>query len=118
MKTDSTRIFAIPFATVYPLYIKKVERKWQRKEGVDEVIFWLTGYDSTSLQKQLDHKVNFEVFFREAPHMNPNVSKITGSICGVKIEEIENPLMKQIRYLDTLVDEVANGKEMEKILRK
>ena len=118
MKTDSTRIFAIPFATVYPLYIKKVERKWRTKEEVDEVIFWLTGYDSTSLQKQLDHKVNFEVFFREAPQMNPNVSKITGSICGVKIEEIENPLMKQIRYLDTLVDEVANGKEMEKILRK
>ncbi len=105
------------FASVYPMYIAKAERKWRTKSEVDEVIFWLTGYDAQSLQKQIDTNVTFEVFFAKAPQIHPLVSKITGTICGVKIEDIEEPLYKNIRYLDKLVDELAKGKAMEKVLR-
>ena len=112
------RIYALVFASVYPLYIKKVESKGRNKEELDTVIFWLTGYDKKSLQKQIDKKVDFETFFAEAPQLNPNASKITGVICGYRVEEIEDPLIQKMRYLDKLVDELAKGKAMEKILRK
>lgn len=113
-----TKIFTLPFATVYPLYIQKVERKGRAKEEVDTVIFWLTGYNEQTLQQQIDTNVDFETFFAQAPEMNPNVSKITGIICGYRVEEIEDKLMQKIRYLDKLVDELAKGKAMEKILRQ
>jgi hypothetical protein len=103
---------------VYPHYIQKAEKKGRTKEQVDTIIYWLTGYDQQSLQRQLDTKTNFETFFAEAPQINPNVSKITGVICGYRVEEIEDKLMQQIRYLDKLIDELAKGKAMEKILRK
>jgi hypothetical protein len=115
---NNTRVFKMPFASVYVLYIKKVERKGHTKTEVDEVIRWLTGYTQASLQKQIDNNCDFETFFREAPAMNPNASLITGVICGYRIEEIEDELMRKIRYMDKLVDEVANGRPMEKILRK
>jgi hypothetical protein len=105
------------FAGVYPLYVAKAEKKGRTKEELDTIIYWLTGYDQKTLQKQIDKKVTFETFFDEAPQLNPNVSKITGAICGYRVEEIEDPLMKKIRYLDKLVDELAKGKAMEKILR-
>lgn len=114
---DNTRVFRMSFASVYPLYIKKAEKKGRTKEEVDEVIFWLTGYDEKSLQKVIDEKRDFETFFGQAPKMNPNVSKITGVICGYRVEEIEDKLMQKIRYLDKLVDELAKGRAMEKILR-
>ena len=116
MKTDNTRIYKISFAGVYPMYIQKVEKKGRTKEEVDTVLCWLTGYDKKSLQKQIDRKVDLETFFAEAK-LNPNASKITGVICGYRIEEIEDPLMKKIRYMDKLVDELAKGKAVEKILR-
>jgi hypothetical protein len=106
------------FASVYPLYIKKAEKKGRTKEEVDEIIFWLTGYNAQTLQEQIDNKTDFETFFSESPQINPNVSKITGVICGYRVEEIEEKLMQQIRYLDKLIDELAKGKAMEKILRK
>lgn len=106
------------FAGVYPLYIQKVEKKGRTKDDVDTVIFWLTGYDEKSLQQHLDKKTDFQTFFAQAPQINPNVSKITGVICGYRVEEIEDKLMQQIRYLDKLVDELAKGKAMEKILRQ
>lgn len=112
------RIYALVFASVYPLYIKKVESKGRSKEELDTVIFWLTGYDKKSIQKQIDKKVDFETFFAEAPQLNPNASKITGVICGYRVEEIEDPLIQKMRYLDKLVDELAKGKAMKKILRK
>jgi hypothetical protein len=112
------RVFAMPFAAVYPLYIKKVEKKGHTKAEVDEVVFWLTGYDEKSLKQVLDQKTNFKDFFDKAPAFNPNASKITGMICGYRIEEIKDPLMQKVRYLDKLVDEVAKGRAMEKILRK
>ena len=115
---DNTKAFKMPFATVYPLYIKKVERKGHTKAEVDEVIFWLTGYNQKTLQQQIDQNNDFETFFAQAPKLNPNVSKITGVICGYRVEDIEDKLMQKIRYLDKLVDEVAKGKAMEKILRK
>lgn len=108
----------MPFATVYPLYIQKVEKKNRTKAEVDTVICWLTGYTQKALQKQIEKKVDFQTFFNEAPEINPNVSKITGVICGYRIEEIEDPLMRNIRYMDKLVDEIAKGRPMEKILRK
>lgn len=107
----------MPFAKVYPLYIEKVEKKWHTKSEVDEVIYWLTGYDEVWLQKVLDGKMDFETFFREAPAINPLRTDITGSICGYKIQEMENGLMKEIRYLDKLVDEITKGKTMGKVLR-
>ncbi|HAA0650691.1 DUF2200 domain-containing protein [Listeria innocua] len=112
------KIYTMSFASVYPLYIQKVEKKNRTKEEVDEIIFWLTGYDQASLQKAIDQEIDFETFFEQAPKMNPNASLITGVICGYRVEEIEDKLMQQIRYLDKLVDELAKGKKMEKILRK
>lgn len=115
---DNTRVYRMSFAGVYPMYIQKAEKKGRTKEEVDEIIFWLTGYNKQTLQKQIDKKVDLETFFAEAPQLNPNVSKITGVICGYRVEEIEDKLMQKVRYLDKLVDELAKGKAMEKILRK
>ena len=112
------KVYALIFANVYPLYIKKAEAKGRTKEEVDTIIFWLTGYDQQTLQQQLDKRVDLETFFAQAPQLNPNVSKITGVICGYRVETIEDPLMQKIRYLDKLIDELAKGKAMEKILRK
>ena len=106
------------FASVYPHYIAKAEKKGRTRAEVHAVICWLTGYDEQTLQKQIDERVDFETFFAKAPRINPNVSKITGMICGYRVEEIEDKLMQQIRYLDKLVDELAKGKAMDKILRK
>jgi hypothetical protein len=106
------------FASVYPHYLKKAEKKGRTKAEVDEIIFWLTGYDQQTLQQQIDNKTDFETFFARAPGINPNASKITGVICGYRVEEIKDKLMQQIRYLDKLIDELAKGKAMEKILRK
>lgn len=105
------------FAGVYPHYIAKAEKKGRTKAEVDEIIFWLTGYDEKAFQQHLDNKTNFKDFFAQA-QVNPNASKITGVICGYRVEEIEDKLMQQIRYLDKLIDELAKGKAMEKILRK
>jgi hypothetical protein len=115
---NNTRVFKMAFASVYPHYIAKAERKGRTKEEVHAVICWLTGYDERTLQQQIDKKVDFETFFARAPRMNPNVSKITGVICGYRVEEIKDKLMQQIRYMDKLVDELAKGKAMDKILRK
>ncbi|MBC1984102.1 DUF2200 domain-containing protein [Listeria booriae] len=112
------RIYTMSFASVYPLYIQKVEKKDRTKAEVDEIIFWLTGYDEASLQQVLDQEIDFETFFAQAPAMNPNASLITGVICGYRVEEIEDKVMQQVRYLDKLIDELAKGKTMEKILRK
>jgi hypothetical protein len=106
------------FASVYPHYLKKAEKKGRTKAEVDEIIFWLTGYDQQALQKQIDNKTDFETFFARAPKINPNVSMITGVICGYRVEEIEDKLMQKVRYLDKLIDELAKGRAMEKILRK
>lgn len=111
------RVYRMSFASVYPLYVKKVERKGHTQAEVDAVICWLTGFDAKALAEQIDRKTSFETFFAEAPALHPNVSKITGTICGVRIEEIEDPLMRKIRYMDKLVDELAKGRPMEKILR-
>src|SRR6478735_4751914 len=118
MKTDNTRVYRMIFAGVYPLYIQKAEKKGRTKDEVDEIIYWLTGYNAKSLQQQIDKKVDFETFFAQAPKLNPNVSLITGVICGYRVEEIEDKLMQKIRYLDKLIDELAKGKKMEKILRQ
>ncbi len=115
---DNTRIFATPFASVYPLYIQKAEKKGRTKAEVDTIIFWLTGYNKQTLQLQIENNSDFETFFAQAPQINPSVSMITGVICGYRVEEIEDKLMQKIRYLDKLVDELAKGKSMEKILRK
>jgi hypothetical protein len=106
------------FASVYPHYIQKAEKKGRTKAEVDEIICWLTGYDKRTLQQHIEKKTDFENFFAQAPRMNPNASKITGVICGYRVEEIEDKLMQKVRYLDKLVDELAKGKAMEKILRK
>ncbi|MEQ8471743.1 MAG: DUF2200 domain-containing protein [Marinoscillum sp.] len=106
------------FASVYPHYVTKAERKGRTKEEVDTIISWLTGYDDHALQQILEDKTDFETFFDQVPQLNPNVTKITGVICGYRVEEIEDPLMQKIRYLDKLVDELAKGKAMEKILRQ
>jgi hypothetical protein len=111
------RIFTMPLADVYPLYIKKAEKKGRTKDEVDTVITWLTGYDEEGLESQIANKADLETFFAEAPKMNSNVYKITGVVCGVRVEEVEDPLMQKIRWLDKLVDELAKGKAMEKILR-
>ncbi|HJP62757.1 MAG TPA: DUF2200 domain-containing protein [Mucilaginibacter sp.] len=115
---DHTRVYRMSFASVYPLYINKVERKGRTKAELDEIIAWLTGYDAPALQQVITNKTDFETFFAEAPALNPNVSKITGVICGYRVEEIEDPVMQKVRYLDKLVDELAKGRPMEKILRK
>ena len=114
---NKDRIYKIVFASVYPLYIKKAESKGRTKEEVDTIIFWLTGYNKKILQQQIDKKSDFQTFFAEAPQINPNASKITGVICGYRVEEIEDILIQKMRYLDKLIDELAKGKKMEKILR-
>src|SRR5215470_3383422 len=112
------RVFAMKFAGVYPLYVQKAERKNRTKEEVDQVICWLTGYDLAGLQQQIDKKNDLETFFAQAPGIHPNTALIKGVVCGVRVEEIEDPLMQKIRYLDKLIDELAKGKTMEKILRQ
>ena len=114
---DNTRVYKMIFASVYPLYIQKAEKKGKTKEEVDALIFWLTGYDTKTLNKQIDLKVDFETFFNETPQLNANVDKIKGLICGYRVEDIEDPLMQKIRYLDKLIDELARGKKMERIMR-
>lgn len=110
--------FTTKFASVYPLYIQKAERKNRTKEEVDQIIGWLTGYSQAGLQQQIEHENDFETFFAQAPALHPNSSLIKGVVCGVRVEEIEDPLMQKIRYLDKLIDELAKGKAMEKILRQ
>jgi hypothetical protein len=115
---DKPRIYKIRFAAVYSLYVEKVERKGRSKAELDEVVCWLTGYSQPELQRQIDSNGDLEAFFAEAPQVNANASKITGVICGLRVEEIEDKLTQKIRYMDKLVDELANGKAMEKILRE
>jgi len=112
------RVYKLLFSSVYPLYIQKAEKKGRTKEEVDTITKWLTGYSNEQLKAQIEKKADFETFFAEAPKLNPNVSKITGLICGYRVEEIEDPLMQKVRYLDKLIDELAKGKKMEKILRE
>lgn len=111
------RVYRMKFSSVYPLLVQKAEKKGRTKEEVDELILWLTGYDQEGLQKQLDEEVDYETFFAEAPQMNPNVDLIKGVVCGIRVEEIEDPLMQKVRWLDKLIDELAKGKKMEKIKR-
>lgn len=111
------RIFAMKFSKVYPLYVQKAERKNRSKEEVDKLICWLTGYSKAELQRQIKKESDFETFFSEAPAINPNVSLIKGVVCGVRVEDIDDPLMQRIRYLDKLIDELAKGKALEKIMR-
>jgi hypothetical protein len=111
------RIFGMAFARVYPLYVQKAERKNRTKEEVDEIICWLTGYDPAGLQRQIAQQCDLESFFAQAPALHPNSALIKGVVCGVRVEEIEDPLMQKIRYLDKLIDELAKGRAMEKILR-
>jgi len=115
---EKHRIFTTSFASVYPYYVLKAEKKGRTKAEVDNIICWLTGYTQQALQQQIDLKNDFETFFAQAPQINQNASKITGVICGYRVEEIEDELMQKIRYLDKLIDELAKGKTMEKILRK
>ncbi len=115
---DKNRIFAMSFASVYPLYVQKAEKKGRTKEEVDQVITWLTGYSDDALQKTIDDRVDFEAFFAQAPRMNPSAGLIKGVVCGVRVEDIDDPLMQKIRYLDKLVDELAKGKQMTRILRQ
>lgn len=111
------RIFTTPFAAVYPMYVQKATRKGRTQDEVDRVIRWLTGYDQAGLQRQIDDRADFEAFFAQAPAMHPNSALITGVVCGVRVEDVADPLMKNIRLLDKLVDELAKGKAMDKILR-
>jgi hypothetical protein len=111
------RVYKMTFSSVYPMYVQKAEKKGRTKEEVDTVVCWLTGYDGQGLQAQIEKEVDFETFFTEAPQINPNAAKITGVICGVRVEEIDDPLIQKIRWLDKLVDELAKGKAMEKVLR-
>ncbi|HEY8518862.1 MAG TPA: DUF2200 domain-containing protein [Gammaproteobacteria bacterium] len=112
------RVFKMKFSRVYPMYVQKAERKSRTKDEVDRIICWLTGYDRTGLERQIEREVDFETFFAEAPAFNPNSALIKGVVCGVRVEDIEDPLMRKIRYLDKLIDELAKGKAMEKILRQ
>ena len=108
----------MPFSTIYPLYIQKAEKKGRTKEEVDQIIFWLTAYNEASLQEKINNNVDVETFFQEAPQINPKASLMKGVICGYRVEEIEDELMRKIRYLDKLIDELAKGKAMQKILRE
>ena len=110
-------IFKTAFARVYPMYVQKAERKGRTKAEVDQIICWLTGYDRAGLEAQIERANDFETFFAEAPALHPNRALIKGVVCGIRVEEVEDPLMKKIRYLDKLIDELAKGKAMEKILR-
>jgi hypothetical protein len=112
------RLYATSFATVYPYYVAKAVKKGRTKAELDEIICWLTGYDNDELETQIDKQTDFETFYTKAPRMNPSRSLITGVICGVRVEDIEDPIMQEIRYLDKLIDELAKGKTMDKILRK
>jgi hypothetical protein len=112
------RIFATAFAKVYPMYVQKAERKNRTKAEVDQIICWLTGYDEAGLQQQIEQENDFETFFAQAPAIHPNRSLIKGVVCGVRVEDVDDPLMQKIRYLDKLIDELAKGKAMEKILRQ
>lgn len=114
---NTQRVYKMSFASVYPLYIQKAEKKGRTKEEVDTIIYWLTGYDATTLQQQITNKTDFENFFAQAPKFNPNAVKITGVICGYRVEDIADPVMQKVRYLDKLIDELAKGKAMKKILR-
>lgn len=114
---NNTRVYKMAFASVYPHYIAKAEKKGRTKEELDEIIFWLTGYDRDAFQKALDNKTDLETFYSQAPNYHPNASKITGVICGHRVENIEDPVMKRLRQLDKLVDELAKGRPMSKILR-
>jgi hypothetical protein len=111
------RIFTMPFARVYPMYVQKAERKQRTKQEVDQIICWLTGYSQAELQRQIKQESDFETFFAQAPALHPNSALIKGVVCGVRVEEVDDPLMQKIRYLDKLIDELAKGKSMEKILR-
>ena len=111
------RIYTMKFSKVYPMYVQKAERKNRTKKEVDQVICWLTGYTQAGLQQQIKKETDFETFFAQAPAFNPKSSLITGVVCGVRVEDVEDPLMKKVRYLDKLIDELAKGKAMEKILR-
>jgi len=115
---SNTRVFGYKFANIYPLYVEKAERKHRTEKEVDQIICWLTGYNQAGLQQQIKQGNDLETFFAQAPAMNPNTSLIKGVICGVRVEEIEDPLMQKIRYLDKLIDELAKGKAIEKILRQ
>ena len=112
------RVFTMSFASVYPLYVQKAAKKGRTNEEVDEVITWLTGYTGEQLREAIDDQIDFETFFARAPRMNPNVGLITGVVCGVRVEDVADPLMQKIRYLDKLVDELAKGKKMASILRE
>lgn len=112
------RVFALKFASVYPLYVQKAERKNRTREEVDQIICWLTGYSRAGLERQIEQESDLETFFAEAPALHPNSSLIEGVVCGIRVEEIEDPLMRKIRYMDKLIDELARGRAMEKILRK
>lgn len=112
------RIYVMQFSRVYPLYVQKAERKGRTKDEVDRIICWLTGYDQAGLQRQIDQDVDVETFFARAPAFNPHSALIKGVVCGVRIEEVEDPRMRKIRYLDKLIDELAKGKAMDKILRQ
>lgn len=116
-KPSKPYIYSMSFAKVYPMYIDKAEKKGRSKAEVDEIIFWLTGHTPKSLNKELQSETDFETFFSEAPKLNPSRKLITGVVCGVRVEDIEEPIMQEIRYLDKLIDELARGKAMEKILR-
>jgi hypothetical protein len=118
MTLNQQRVFAMQFAKVYPLYVKKVERKGRSKAEVDQIICWLTGYDSQGLERQVDQQVDLATFFEQAPAFNPNASLIKGVVCDVRVEEVADPLMQKIRYLDKLIDELAKGRAIEKILRQ
>lgn len=111
------RVYKMTFSKIYPMYVQKAEKKGRTKEEVDEVVRWLTGYDRHGLQAQIENEVDLETFFAEAPQINPNAVKITGVVCGIRVEEIDDPLMQKIRRLDKLVDELAKGKALEKVLR-
>lgn len=111
------RIYAMPFAKVYPMYVVKAEKKGRTKEEVDKVIHWLTGYTKTKLQAEIKKETNFETFFKKAPKLNPARKLITGTICGVRVEEVKDPIMREVRYLDKVIDELSKGKSLEKIFR-
>lgn len=115
---ENSKVFAMKLSKVYPLLVQKAKRKNRTKEEVDRIIFWLTGYDENGLKEQMEKDVDYGTFFAQAPCMNPNCTLIKGAVCGVKVEQIDDPLMQKIRYLDKLVDELAKGKAMEKILRQ
>lgn len=115
---NKPKIFNMSFSSIYPLYVAKAEKKQRTKSEVDEIIYWLTGYDENSLNKQIENQTNMKSFFEQAPQINPNVSLIKGVICGYRVEEIQDDIMQKIRYLDKLIDELAKGKSMDKILRK